>query len=60
MTERESADEERTPHRTPRQRPTIDEVFEGYEGGDYEPPADYPCRGAEIDWGERVGAERPP
>ena len=35
---------------------TIDELFDGYEGG-YEVPADLPSSGLEIDWGEPVGSE---
>ena len=35
---------------------TIGELFAGWEG-EYEPPADWPCVGNEIDWGEPVGNE---
>ena len=35
---------------------TIEDLFEGYEGA-YEPPADWPTNGNEIDWGEPVGKE---
>ena len=35
---------------------SMDSLFEGWEGA-YAPPADWPTRGSEIDWGEDVGAE---
>ena len=35
---------------------TLEELFEGYEGA-YEPPADWPTIGNEIDWGQPAGAE---
>ena len=41
-------------HRT--RKVSIDELFEGYEGT-YEPPADWPAEGNEIDWGDSVGKE---
>ena len=41
-------------HRT--RKITAAELFEGYEG-EYEPPADWPHVGNEIDWGKPVGSE---
>ena len=35
---------------------TIEELFEGY-AGEYEPPADWPTVGNEVDWGAPVGKE---
>ena len=35
---------------------SIEELFEGFEG-EYEPPADWPLLGNEVDWGEPVGKE---
>lgn len=35
---------------------TIEELFEGYDGT-YEPPADWPTSGKEIDWGKPAGKE---
>ena len=45
---------ERTFRRT--RNVTIEELFENYEGG-YEPPADWPATGNEVDWGQPVGKE---
>ena len=41
-------------HRT--RKLTAAELFEGYEG-EYEPLADWPSVGNEIDWGESAGSE---
>ena len=41
-------------HRT--RKVTIEELFEGYDGA-HEPPADWPTRGKEIDWGKPAGEE---
>lgn len=35
---------------------SIEELFEGFEG-EYEPPADWPLLGNEVDWGEPAGKE---
>lgn len=35
---------------------TIEELFSEYEGG-YEPPADWPAIGNEVDWGQPRGKE---
>ena len=45
---------ERKFHRT--RKLTAAELFKGYKGV-YEPPADWPTIGNEIDWGDPVGNE---